>query len=168
MKTTFARTFARLLADHGRSTVWTLAAAAAVLAAWFGWSVWSRVSLYEVSTEARLELDAATYPIESPLDGRVVETALQVGRNVRRGDVLVEIDAMPQQLRQREEQVQEQGLAPQLEQLRSQIAAEEKARIEEQESARLGAEEAEGSVRQAQIAAHYADQELSRLRALHR
>ena len=47
------------------------------------------VTLYEVSSTARVELDAATYPIQSPLLGRVVETRLRVGQPVRQGEVLV-------------------------------------------------------------------------------
>ena len=56
------------------------------------------LTLYEVSSEARVELDAAAYPIQSPLLGRVVEAHLRVGQTVQRGDVLVEIDAAPEQL----------------------------------------------------------------------
>src|ERR1700676_5073917 len=100
----FSQTFARLLADRGRSTACMLLAAVALLGAWSWWAARAPVTLYEVSSAARVELDAATSPIQSPLLGRVVETRLRVGDPVRQGDVLVEIDAMPDRLQLRQEQ----------------------------------------------------------------
>jgi len=62
----FTRSFQRLRSDHGKGTVWISAASGAALAAWIGWALFAQVSLYEVSTDARVELDGATYPIDSP------------------------------------------------------------------------------------------------------
>src|SRR5207247_913375 len=97
----------------------------------------SQVTLYEVSSEARVELDSATYPIQSPLLGRVTRTRLEVGRSVEPGGILVEIDAIPDRLRLKEEGIRAQGLEPELARLRAQAAAEGKAREEEQRAARL-------------------------------
>ena len=55
----FARSFRRLRADHGNSTLWISATSAAALAAWIMWALFAQVSLYEVSTDARVELDGA-------------------------------------------------------------------------------------------------------------
>ena len=118
--------------------------------------------LYEVSSEARVELDAAAYPIQSPLLGRVVEAHLRVGQAVQRGDVLVEIDAAPEQLQMRKENVHAQGLELEVTRLRSQVAAEESARAEERRTSQLSLEEADGRVREAEAASKYADAELSR------
>jgi membrane fusion protein (multidrug efflux system) len=124
--------------------------------------------LYEVSSEARVELDSATYPIQSPLLGRVVETRLRVGELVRRGEALVQIDAMPDQLQLRQERVRARGLEPELARLRSQAAAEESARAEEQRGALLSAEEAGNRIHEAETAAAYAEAELARIRKLRR
>lgn len=94
----FARTFSRLRMDRLNATVWMLAGAVAVLIAWLCWAVFVQVSLYEVSSEARVELDGATYPVASPFLGRIVATNLRVGQLVQRGELLVELDSMPQQL----------------------------------------------------------------------
>src|SRR5579863_3197302 len=94
----FAHSFQRLRADHGKSTLWISAASGAALAAWIFWALFAQVSLYEVSADARVELDGATYPIDSPFAGRIVAASLHTGQHVRRGDVLVEIDAMAEQL----------------------------------------------------------------------
>jgi len=166
--TAFSRTFTKLVADTGRSTAWTAAGAVAVLGAWCWWAARAQVTLYAVSPEARVELDAATYPVQSPLLGRVVKTKLRVGEAVRRGEVLFEIDAIPDQLLLEQERVRARGLGPELARLRAQVEAEEAARAEEQRSARLSAEEAGSRIREAEAAAGYAEAELTRTRELNR
>jgi multidrug resistance efflux pump len=131
--TAFARTFARLLSDRGGLTRSLLCVGLLVLGGWCFWAAWARVTLYEVSSEARVELEAAAYPVQSPLLGRVVEAHLPVGQAVQRGDVLVEIDAAPEQLQMRQENVHAQGLELEGAMLRSQVAAEESARGEDKE-----------------------------------
>src|ERR1700733_10970759 len=108
--TAFARTFARLLADRGGLTRSLLGVGLAVLGGWCLWASRARVTLYEVSSEARVELDAAAYPIQSPLLGRVVEAPLRVRQAVQGGDVLGEIDGAPEQLHMRQENIHAQGL----------------------------------------------------------
>jgi membrane fusion protein (multidrug efflux system) len=163
----FARSFQRLRADHGTSTLWISAASGAVLAAWIFWALFAQVSLYEVSTDARVELDGATYPIDSPFAGRIVATSLHTGKHVRRGDLLIEIDARAQELQLHEVQVQAQGLEPQITQLNAQIEGERSMRNEEDRAVRLRTQEAESRLHEAQIPADYAAKNLSRIRALH-
>ncbi len=160
--TAFAKTFNRLLSDRGGLTRTLLATALVALGGWCWWAARTKVTLYEVSSEARLEQDAATYPVQSPLLGRVVETHLQVGQTVQSGDVLVEIDAAPEQLQLSQENVHAQGLGMEVAKLRSEVTAEESARAEERRSAQLSVEEAGGRVREAEAASKYADAELIR------
>jgi multidrug resistance efflux pump len=162
----FARSFQRLRAEHGNSTLWISATSAGALAAWIMWALLAQVSIYEVSADARVELDGATYPIDAPVAGRVVATSLHAGQRVRRGDLLIEIDAMAEQLQLREVEVQARGLEPQIAQLNAQIEAERGMRSEEERAVRLKAEEAESRVHEAQIPADYAAKNLARIRAL--
>jgi multidrug resistance efflux pump len=166
--TAFARTFARLLADRGRSTASMLCCSALVLAGWWWWAAHAEVTLYEVSTHARVELDAATYPIESPVAGRVLTTSLRVGRAVRKGEGLIEIDAIADHLRLRQEEIRARGLDAEMAPLRAQVAAEERARAEEQHAARLSAQEAANRIREAETEGRHAEGELARMEALHR
>jgi multidrug resistance efflux pump len=165
--TDFARSFRRLRADEGKAALWTLACAGTVLAAWLCWAVYARVSLCEISPDARVELEGASYPIDSPFHGQVLSTALHVGQHVDRGALLVELDSTPEQLQLREEQVQLQGIEPQLSKLRSQIEAENKMRDEEQQGARFSTAEAASRRREADTRANYADRELARMRNLY-
>jgi membrane fusion protein (multidrug efflux system) len=162
----FARSFQRIRADHGKSTLWISATSAAALAAWIFWALFAQVSLYEVSTDARVELDGATYPIDAPFAGRIVATSLHIGQRVRQGDLLVEIDSTAEQLQLHEVQVQAEGLEPQIAQLNAQIEAEHSMRSEEDRAARLKAKEAETRVHEAQIPAEYAAKNLVRIRTL--
>lgn len=160
--TAFARTFTRLLSDRGGLTRTLLAAGLLLLSGWCFWAAQARVTLYEVSSEARVELEAATYPVQSPLLGRVIQANLRVGQTVQRGEVLVEIDAAPEQLQMQQENVRAQGLQVEVTKLSSQVAAEESARAEERKSAQLSLEEADGRVREAEAASKYADADLMR------
>ncbi len=168
MKTAFARTYSRLLADRGLHQIWTLASAFLLLGAWLCWASWAQITLYEVSPRARVELDSATYPVESPLLGRVVQTSLRVGQVVHRGEVLVKIDPVPDQLQLRQQQAAAGGLGAEVERLRAQIGDEEKARLEEQRTAALTAEEAQNRVREAGATVEYAKAELTRMQRLQR
>jgi membrane fusion protein (multidrug efflux system) len=166
MTTPFSRTFSRLLADHARAQIWTLLAALVMLGCWCWWAARAHVTLYEVSPQARIELDSATYPIESPLAGRVVQTKLHVGQSVHAGEVLVEIDPVPAQLQLRQQEAAVKGLEPEIARLRSQIVAEEQARQEEQKAAAVSAEEARNKIREAEATANYDEAELGRTQKL--
>jgi membrane fusion protein (multidrug efflux system) len=168
MTTPFSRTFSRLLADHGRGQTWTLLAALGVLSGWCWWTARAQVTLYELSRHARIELDSATYPVESPLAGRVVQTKLRVGESVHAGEMLVEIDPVPDQLQLRQQEAAVKGLEPELADLRSQIVAEEQARREEQKAAAVSEEEARNRIREAEAAAQYDEAELGRMEKLQR
>jgi len=163
----FIRTFQGLRTDHGKGTLWMAIASGGALAAWIVWALFANVSLYEVSSDARVELDGATYPIDSPFAGRVVATNLHTGLKVHRGDLLIELDAMAEQLQLEELEVQRRGLGPQIDQLKAQIEAERSMRGEEDRAARLKALEAESRMREAQIPADYAEKNLNRIRELH-
>ncbi len=126
--TAFSKTYAALLSERSRLSGLAWAAGIILLASWFWWATQIPVTLYEVSADSRLELDSATYPIQSPFVGRIVKTNLSVGQQVRQGDVLVEIDAEPDQLQMRQEQVRAVGLEPEFARLRNQLEAEESAR----------------------------------------
>jgi membrane fusion protein (multidrug efflux system) len=167
MSTAFSRTLRILEADRGRRPVAGLLAAAALLGGWAAWSLMARVTLYEITPTARLEVDRAISPIQSPMLGRVTATYLQVGRAVRAGETLVELDASPERMQASEERTRIAAIAPQVESLRKQIAAEEQARAEERATTRIAIDEARANARQAEAPATYNAAEIDRLQKLH-
>jgi membrane fusion protein (multidrug efflux system) len=166
--TSFPRTDERLQGGRDATTAWVLIGAVLLIAAWLAWAMVARVSLYAVSTEARVELESATYPISSPFLGRVVSADLRVGRSVQRGELLVEIDSMPQQLQLREALAEQEGLAPQLVQLQAQINAQRGALTQERAATVMAGEEASSRSEEARIAVETAQAEAVRMRTLQR
>ena len=166
MTTAFTKTYQALLSERSRLTYLAVAVGLLLFGGWLWWATQIPVTLYEVSAEARLELDSATYPVQSPFVGRIVKTNLSVGQLVKQGDVMVEIDAEPDQLQMRQEQVRAIGLEPEMSRLRSQLSAEESAREAEQKAAKSLLDEAQLRIREADAAAKFADEELKRTQRL--
>src|SRR5262245_15810190 len=93
MASPFSRTIRSLKAESSRLSTAALIAAAALLGGWLLWFVMARVAIYETSETARLEVDGAAHPIEAAVAGRVVKTNLAIGREVRAGEALVELES---------------------------------------------------------------------------
>jgi multidrug resistance efflux pump len=92
-------------------------------------------------------------------------THLVLGQEVQGGDVLVEIEATAQHLQREEEQVRLNALTPQIEVLRTAIAAEEQALREARHAARVALDEARARHREAEVAARTAEEEAGRVSA---
>ena len=124
MSTVFSRATQGLAADRGRGSRWGVLLAAALLGVWGAWFCLARLTVYAVTDTARLEVERAVYPIETPVDGRVVATHLALGREVQGGEVLVELEAEPQRLQREEERTRLAALTHQLEALRVEVATD--------------------------------------------
>ncbi len=167
MATEFSRSMHALSADGGRRSLVGLLLAAGILVTWGAWFFLARVTVYEVSETARLEVDSATYPVEAPVAGRVVMTRLVLNQEVQAGDVLVELDAEAQRLQLEEERTRLAASASQLEVLRKEIMAEEKARGQERQELQAALQEAQARHREAEAGARFAQEEAERLKRLH-
>jgi membrane fusion protein (multidrug efflux system) len=166
MPTPFSRSLRSLDADGFRAAGLTFAIGGALLAAWLAWFVLGRVAVYEVTSAARLEVNQATRSVDALADGRIVVTRLELGRAVRAGDVLVELDADEAQLRLEEEQARLQTLSPQLNAVQSEIAAESRALDAAQRAARVALDESRSQLAEAEAPARLADDEAARLERL--
>jgi multidrug resistance efflux pump len=155
----FSTTQRTLEADDFRGTILGSILVVGLLGAWGAWFIGAQVALYAVSEMARLEMSQATHPVEAPIAGRVVATRLILGQEVQGGDVLVELDATAQQLQREEEQARLNALTPQLEALRTAIAAEEQALREARHAARVALDEGRARHREAEVAARAAEEE---------
>jgi len=166
MSTAFHRTLLRLESPRIWRSLLLTVAGAAILAAWFAWAVMARLTLYEISTQARLEVDRAVHSIESPVAGRVIESRLSLGQEVTAGEVLLRLDADARQYSLREENEKLAALEPELAALRAQAATLEQARQDEARAARAAVQETRERMREAEAPAHFAEQELARLERL--
>ncbi len=167
MPTAFTRTLRSLDADRFVRPGAAIASIAALLGAWAAWAALSHVTLRAVSDSARIEVDEAAYAVQSPMAGRVVRTYLALGKEVKAGEPLVELDASPERFQYREERTRASAVAPSLDALQQQIEAELQARAREQEASRTAIEQARATSRSAAESARFAageEQRLERLR----
>lgn len=166
MPTGFSRTLRDLGADRFRLSLAGMACVCGLLAGWIAWALESRITLYEVSASARLEIDRAAFAVESPLSGSVTGEHLSIGREVKQGDVLVELDSTPDRLQLEEEQSRLAAGEQEIAALEQQIGVEEKARADEQRTAAAAVEVARDKAREAAEVADHAAAEAQRMEQL--
>ena len=166
MATAFERTLHALEARRVRRLGLSLALGMGILSLWTLWSLRADLGLYEVSEQARLEVDRASYPVQSPMLGRVVALHLALGQEVAAGDVLVELDAEAEQLQLRQEEVRLAAIPQDRRAIEAQIAAEEQARAEEQRTTRLAMAEAQARRDETEAPATFAATDAERLTLL--
>jgi multidrug resistance efflux pump len=98
-----------------------------LLGAWLAWLLLAKVTVYEVSEAARLEVERAAHPIAALAAGKITSSALRLGKRVEAGEVLVELDARTERLRLQEEEARLRAIPAQLAALTRQIADQEQA-----------------------------------------
>ena len=88
----FSRTL-RALNDDAPRHMRGVAVALVLLAGWLLWALVGRISIVAVSKRARFESRSAVRQIAVPVSGRITRIDIALGQTVRRGDVLLELDA---------------------------------------------------------------------------
>lgn len=167
MPTPFTRTTQVLEAATGRGAHWAWALAGVLLSAWAGWFVFGRLSVLEPSRRARLEVQQAAHPVPALQAGRIVATHLTMGRAVRAGDVLLEIDAAAVRLRLQEEQARIVSLTARRQLLQHEIAAIESVRGSEAQAAEAAQQAAQARAVEAAAQADFANEHERRVAREH-
>ncbi len=162
----FSRTTRSINADSYRRSTLGLVAILLALTVWVVWLFAARVALYEVTTSARLEVDAAAHSIESSLNGRVIASRLEMGKEVEAGQTLVELDSKTERLQLNEEQSHLGALSSQLSALRSEIAAEMRGLDQTEQTTPVAVEQARARHQEAEAAARQASEEVKQLTKL--
>jgi multidrug resistance efflux pump len=166
MANPFSRTSHSLTSDtsHYALLIWGLVLA--MLGAWLAWFLLVKVTVYEVSQAARLEVERAAHPVAAPIAGKIISTSLHLGKRVEAGEVLVELDARTERLRLEEEEARLKAIPPQLEALKRQIADEEQAAERGRTAASSAIEQARWRHKEALSAARFAQENSRRLSQL--
>jgi multidrug resistance efflux pump len=162
MANSFHRVSHSLRADNGIRSSVALAIAITLAAGWMFWAFTARVARYEISESARLEVDAAAYPVQASVAGRVVASQLVLGKEIHVGDVLVQIESDDERLSLQEERTRLSTLEPQLAALRSQMQSENEGGTDERQVLNLSIEGAQAQYREALVQATAAEQESER------
>lgn len=171
MSDSIARMFpgtAQLVADDGATSMRVWSAVMALL--FLGWSAWfvaARVPIFAVSDAARFEAATAHW-IEAPVAGQLRTVRGAVGQSVKAGDVLFELDARAERLREAEQSLQQATASERAELLDAQLAAATATLNRMREVARAAAIESKARYDEASELARLADSQAARGRQLFR
>src|SRR5262249_35925173 len=126
MPSSFSRSLRSLENDRLRWS-WRVALfGLGLIAAWSVWLFAARVATYAASSEARVVVDHAVFPIVSEVDGRVVAVRAALDDRVEQGDVVLELDDGHERLELEEERARAVSAAAESERARQEIEALER------------------------------------------
>jgi membrane fusion protein (multidrug efflux system) len=162
----FARTRRALRSDGFRPGQAGIGAVLLLLALWAAWLFLARVPVYEVSESARVEAAAATHFVQPPVAARIEESRIAVGLAVKRGDVLLTLDARAESLALAEARARHAALAGQVETQRGEIADAERVLVRQHEAAAAAQDEAAARVREAETLERLASEIATRVKKL--
>lgn len=162
MSTTFYRVTQSLRQDNGRRSGWGLLIASLLVALWILWAFEAKITRYEVTDSARLEVRGSAYPVQSDVTGQIVSSNLILGREVHTGDILAELDSESERLNLHEEQIKLATLNPQLAVLRAQMNNQNRGRLGERRVLGLSTEEAHAKYDEAEAQAVLAEEQADR------
>ena len=165
MATPFSHTLQALVADSLRGSRLGLAGIVLVLSIWLVWFVFAEVGIYKTAP-AQLQAELDIHSVEAGTAGRVVASHMAVGREVRVGDILVELENTAVRLKLAEHTARLDSARAQLRTLRAEINAQEQALADMREATPLMRDETQLRYEQAQSAAQLAQAELARWRTL--
>jgi membrane fusion protein (multidrug efflux system) len=151
-----------LEADSFRFSGVILSIAAVLLAAWCAWFFLAKVSLYEVSESARVEVAAASHPIGAPVAARIIAAHVTLGQQVEAGDLLLELEARTEALELEEERSTRQANQSELGGLHQEMQSEREALDRSNQAAGLELQEARAALREAQAATKYREEAYKR------
>jgi membrane fusion protein (multidrug efflux system) len=163
---TFERTLRALRRDSFVAHAAVISAGVVLLAGWCAWFALARIAVFETTDRASLEVEAQGYPVAARTDGRVLRTALELGRTVHAGELIVELDSGPEQMALSESRARLASLRAQIDALSRELGSE-RAGLEAHERLR-GAErdEADAKLHEAQARARFAESQVESRRAL--
>ena len=159
MANNFSRTLRALRTDGPARWLIQALVAALLLAAWAGWFFGSRVTVLAVSTSARAEVDNQVHPVDAPVAGRIVRVEMELGAEVEKGQLLVELEVEDQQARLDEEKARLAGVQGQLDSLALELSGAELALSQWRAARQAEVDEAQASYDEAREAAAQATKE---------
>jgi multidrug resistance efflux pump len=154
--------------DASTRTVRSALIGGALLVAWALWFFLSRVSLYETSRQARIEVEAAPHDVDAPVAGRLLRTNLVLDQQVSAGDVLIEMDSEAWRLERQAEQAKVLAVGPQIAALERELLSDEEALRGEDRAVVAEVSEARARQRASDAVAHLKASERAQVETLHK
>ncbi len=166
MSTTFTNTIRSLKSDRSYLKGTGLVLAVIVLGAWIAWFCWGRVSVYEFTESARLEVSSRVRPVVALVPGQVVHTQMSLGKTVQAEEVLVQLDDRTEQLVQEEGQTKLVDLRRRLVAVASKIEAEKQAVLDHRVANTAFFDEHNARIKEAQARTKFTDWQYGRTHKL--
>jgi multidrug resistance efflux pump len=139
-----------------------------ILVAWTLWFFLARVSLYETSRQARIEVESAPHDVDAPVAGRLLRTNLVLEKQVTAGEVLVEMDSEAWQLEREAEESKMLAVAPQIAALERELLSDEEALRGEDRALLAEVSEARARQRASDAVAQLKASEREQVESLHK
>lgn len=166
MSATFSRSMRALQGEKFGRTTRILSIALIFLVLWSAWFLLARIAIYERSDSARIEVEQASHQLQAPMGGKVVATNLTLGRTVKVGDLLVELDTETEQRQIEESQEHLQALLRQIDALRSEMSSRQSGQVQHGNTGTMALKEAQARYDEADEAARFAEEQAERLGTL--
>lgn len=163
----FTRSLRSIYTERSHLPLWGILILMILLICWASWFFTVKVPIYTVTDAARLEIDQASHPIQTSIDGKINEIFMNLGQEVHAGTILLRLDDKLYKLRKKETQDRYDSLSAQLSALREQISQEETLLEEEGKIALIRLQEAQSKYQEGDIAAVFAEDEVKRLNKLY-
>ncbi len=139
-----------------------------ILVAWTLWFFFARVSLYETSRQARIEVESAPHDVDAPVAGRLLRTNLVLEKQVAAGEILVEMDSEAWQLEREAEESKMLAVAPQIAALERELLSDEEALRGEDRALLAEVSEARARQRASDAVAQLKASEREQVESLHK
>lgn len=134
-----------------------------LLCVWLGWFFFAHVTIFETSSQARLEVHHAAHPLTAQVAGSVAKKDLMLGQEVTAGQLLLQLDDRTEQLKLVEEKSRKEALSNQIHSLRREIDAQVSALANSTHSNKSAITTARARLREAQSIAATAKDNIRRL-----
>jgi multidrug resistance efflux pump len=166
MAESFHRITQSLRRDSGLTSTTAAFVGISLLIAWGLWAFKARVTRYESSDSARLEVSTSAYPVQANITGEMKTSYLVLGREVHVGDVVAELDSSTQSLNLEEERARWASFGPQIAALRAQMESERAGSGDEKNVLSVAKQQAAAQISQAEAQADQAETEARRAESL--
>ncbi|AKT42427.1 HlyD family secretion protein [Chondromyces crocatus] len=162
----FHRALQALESDSFRTTLIVSVIGGALIAAWSCWLFCGSLPVYAVSTQARIEVVPAPFPVQSPVRGRLTALHVDIGDEVTVGTLLFELDSVTEQLELKTAERRLAALHLELAPLRRKAGAVADAATRQREAARFSGLQAEARLEEVKAAEGYLESNTRSVMAL--
>lgn len=126
----------------------------------------AKISLYEFSSKARLEVEHSAHPITALVSGKVISTRLSLGQKVNKDEIAILLDSNSEKLRLKEEESKFKSLPSRITALEKEITALEQAKYENHRASLAAIQSEKSRYQEASAAVNFARENDRRMSAL--